>query len=52
MKNSSWLNIWATVAFIGGFAEAVFAGTFFGFVACSVLTAGSGICKTIEKQKG
>ena len=49
MKNSSWLNIWAVVSFFAGVAEVVFAGTGFGFVACAMLTAGSGICKAIEK---
>jgi len=50
MKNSSWLNIWAVVSFFGGVVEIIFFGTGFGWVMCSVVTAGSGICKTIEKQ--
>lgn len=51
MKQSTWLNIWAVVTFFGSIAEIFIAGTGFGFVMCSVLTAGANICKTIENQK-
>lgn len=51
MKNSSWLNIWAVVTFLGGVAEILFTGTGFGFVMCAILTSGSAICKAIEKQQ-
>jgi hypothetical protein len=51
MKNSTWLNIWAIVTFLGGVVEIVFAGTGFGFVMCAMLTSGSAVCKTLEKQK-
>jgi hypothetical protein len=49
MKNSTWLNIWAVVTFLGGVVEIVFAGTGFAFVMCAMLTSGSAVCKAIEK---
>lgn len=53
MKIPTYLNMLAIVSFVGAIAL-LFLGSSAGdaFIVSAVLTAGSAICKTIEKQKG